>query len=397
MHSRPKQHGRHMHVTLYSIKKKMKMNKSNQIRKSITFTLSILCISVICNSQSIIPLDTTHWDISAKAYVLENYKGKDAIYIQQGIAMLKDTTFINGTIEFDVFLTERQSFPGVRFRVSDDNNMESFFLRPHLSGKPDANQAAPVINGLTAWQLYFGPKYSFPYAYNFDDWTHIKLVINDNKGQVYLDYAKAPHLSWDLVHTPKEGMIGIGGSFAPVHYANFKINKYDTKIEEFKAIEREALEDIILEWEISDMFEENSLSDLSNLQAVINRRIWDKKIQVEENTAANISRAVLLYGETPGNTVFAKIIINSDKDQVKLFKFGYSDRAVAILNGNPIYKGTNKWRSRDYRYLGTIGLFDAVYLNLKKGDNTLLFAVSEDFGGWLITGQFEDEQGIIIK
>lgn len=363
----------------------------------ITLTLSLLCISLFGTAQSTIPLDTVHWNINAKAYVLENYKGKDAIYIQQGIATLKDTTFINGTIEFDVFLTERQSFPGVRFRIADNNNMESFFLRPHLSGKPDANQAAPVINGLTAWQLYFGPQYSFPYEYNFDDWTHVKIVINDRKGQVYLDYAEKPHLSWDLVHTPVEGMIGIGGSFAPVHYADFKINKHDTGMEEFKVIEREALEDIIQEWEISDKFEENALSDLSKLPSVIKSRVWDKKIQVEENTAANISRQFLLYDGTTKNTVFAKLIIHSDKDQTKLFEFGYSDRAVAILNGKPIYKGTNKWRSRDYRYLGTIGLFDAVYLNLKKGDNTLLFAISEDFGGWLITGRFEDEAGLKIK
>ncbi len=47
--------------------------------------------------------------------------------------------------------------------------------------------------------------------------------------------------------------------------------------------------------------------------------------------------------------------------------------------------------------MGTIGLFDAVYLDLKKDENTLLMAVSEDFGGWLITGKFADEQGIIVN
>ena len=363
----------------------------------VIFTLLILSCGTNVNSQNQIPLDTVHWEINAKAYVLENYKGQDAIYIQQGIATLKDTTFVNGAIEFDMYLTERQSFPGVRFRIYDDNNMESFFLRPHLSGKPDANQAAPVINGITAWQLYFGSPYSFPYTYSFDDWTHVKIVINDTKGQVYLDYAEKPNLSWNLVHTPKEGKIGIGGSFAPVHYANFKINKYDSEIKNFKVIERESIERLIPEWKISDMFEEKSLKDLSNLRAVINDRKWNKKIQIEENTAANISREVLLYDGTPGNTVFAKIIIHSDHDQVKLFEFGYSDRVVAILNGNAIYKGNNKWRSRDYRYLGTIGLFDAVYLNLKKGDNTLLLAISEDFGGWLVTGRFENEEGITLK
>ena len=89
--------------------------------------------------------------------------------------------------------------------------------------------------------------------------------------------------------------------------------------------------------------------------------------------------------------------INSEKDQTKFFDFGYSDRVVVILNGKPIYKGTNKWRTRDYRYLGTIGLFDGVYLDLKKGKNELLLAVSEDFGGWLVTGKFREDKGLKIE
>ena len=104
-----------------------------------------------------------------------------------------------------------------------------------------------------------------------------------------------------------------------------------------------------------------------------------------------------MYNGEAGETVFARITIDSDKDQIKLFEFGYSDDVIAILNGQAIYKGTNFWKSRDYRYLGTIGLFDGIYLNLKKGKNTLLLAVSENFGGWLVTGRFTDQSGIKIK
>lgn len=350
------------------------------------------------NAQNMIPLDTIHWEINAQSYVLENYKGKDAIYIQRGLAFLKDTKFLNGTIEFDIYLTNRQGFPGVRFRASDRNNMESFYLRAHLSGKPDANQVAPVINGITPWQLYFGPSYSFVYDYNYNDWTHVKIVVNGRRAQIFLDYSKTPNLSWNLVHDPREGEIAIGGGgAAAMHYANFKIDKNESEIVDFNPIKREPIEGLIFEWEVSDMFEEKSIHDPMKLKQVIQSRKWGKKIQVEEGTAANIAREVVLVDGTLGNTVFAKIKIRSDRDQIKLFEFGYSDRVVAILNGTPIYKGTNRWRSRDYRYLGTVGLFDAIYLNLKKGENTLLLAVSEDFGGWLVTGKFPDQNGIGIK
>jgi len=223
------------------------------------------------------------------------------------------------------------------------------------------------------------------------------LVVNDRQAQVYLDYAEKPHLSWNLVHDPQEGEIGFGGSFAAMHYANFSIDKEATEMIDFDVIERKPIQNLVAEWQISDMFEEKLLDDPKNLPSIIDARKWGNKIAVEEGTAANIAREIVLYDGSPGNTVFAKITINSNTDQLKLFEFGYSDRVVAILNGQAIYKGNNRWRSRDYRYLGTIGLFDAIYLNLKKGKNTLLLAVSEDFGGWLVTGKFENDEGIKVK
>lgn len=365
--------------------------------RSVILSILILPLCYKAFTQTIIPLDTNHWTVTAQSHRFEMHEGKNALFIEQGIAMLNDSTFINGTIEFDMYLAEEQSFPGLRFRITDNNNMESFFLRPHLSGKPDANQGAPVINGLTAWQLYFGPSYSFPYTYNFNEWTHVKIVVNGSKCQVYLDNAEKPHLSWNLKHKVAPGKIGIGGSAAPAHYANFQFNKKEIELINFHVIERVPIDNLIPEWKVSDMFEEKLLDEFSNLESLIADRTWGKKILVEETAAANISREILLYNGSPGNTVFAKINIQSDKDQLKLFEFGYSDRAVVLLNGQPLYKGTNKWRSRDYRYLGTIGLFDSVYLDLKKGDNELLLAVSEDFGGWLVTGRFANQDGITIK
>ncbi len=358
-------------------------------------TLLFLLTLVSVKSQNTIPIDTTHWQIQARSYVIESYKGKSAIYLQGGFMKLKDQKFLNGTIEFDIYLKELQAFPGVYFRIDEESNGEQFFLRPHLSGKPDANQAAPLTHGITPWQLYFGPRYSFPYTYNYEDWTHVKIIVNERKAQVFLNYAKKPNLSWNLFHKPKSGDIGFrGGNRTGLHIANIKIDHSVPKISGFAPVERKPIEGLIQKWEISDSFEENKLDDINNLTKLISNRKWNHEIVVEEGTAANISRKVNLVSNRKKNTVFARVTIHSNKKQTKLIKFGYSDRVVAILNGKPIYKGTNKWRSRDYRYLGTVGLFDGVYLPLKKGKNILLMAVSEDFGGWLITGKFNNEIGL---
>ncbi|WP_411031214.1 hypothetical protein [Spongiimicrobium sp. 3-5] len=347
-------------------------------------------------SQQTIPMDTTNWDVTANAHLFENYKGKDAVYLQGGLATLKDTKFINGTIEFDMYLDGRRGFPGIRFRRFDDVNSEYFYVRPHQSGNPDANQALSIFNRMASWQLFHGPAYSVPYVYKVDDWTHVKLVVNGKRAQVYFDHAEKPHLSWYLRHSPKEGNLSIGGSGAAVHYADFKIDKQASEMVDFKVAETKPIPGIIKEWEISDKFDESALTNTDGLPALIKARKWINKIQTEENNAADIARVTDRYG-SDGNTVFAKLTVRSAKAQEKLFHFGYSDRVVLILNGKPIYKGNNGFSTRDYRYLGTIGLFETVYLNLKQGKNEILLAVSEDFGGWGVTAKFEDPQGIQLQ
>lgn len=155
------------------------------------------------------------------------------------------------------------------------------------------------------------------------------------------------------------------------------------------------LDGAVKRWQVSDKFLEKDLANLGGLKGLIDQRQWPHWIEEEERGIAHIAWKVNRYG-SEGDTVFARIDIESEKDQSKIFNFGYSDRAVVILNGQPLYKGTKKWRSRDYRYLGTVGFHDSVYLPLKRGKNSLILAVSEDFGGWLVAGQFENYDDIKI-
>lgn len=370
----------------------------NIVDWSMKYLVALCCLGVVqATARQTIPMDTSNWDIDAVSYVIENYEDYDAVYLQSGYATLKNQTFEDGIIEFDVYMTERAGFPGVMFRQFDEQNGESFYLRPHQSGNPDANQGAPIINGITAWQLYFGASYSVPYQYRFHDWTHVKLVVQGQQAQVYLDHSEEPNLSWKLVHASKPGKISFGGGGAAVHYANFQVYPGEGTIKNFMPAEPKGLEGVVKEWTISDKFEEKELDDIENLDALIQSRTWTSTLGIDEKTAANISRIHQRYGNVPGNTAFARLEIETSRSITRLFEFGYSDRVVVILNGSPIYRGNNRWRSRDYRYLGTIGLFDAVYLPLKKGKNTLLLAVSEDFGGWLITGRFLQDEGLRIN
>ena len=56
-------------------------------------------------------------------------------------------------------------------------------------------------------------------------------------------------------------------------------------------------------------------------------------------------------------------------------------RAVVYLNGQALCRGVDTYRSRDCRFLGSIGCWDTLFLPLVEGDNELVVAVSQDFGG----------------
>ena len=54
------------------------------------------------------------------------------------------------------------------------------------------------------------------------------------------------------------------------------------------------------------------------------------------------------------------------------------------MNGVPVFSGNNSLWSREPKFLGPPfdPESDAVYLPLKAGDNELVLAVTEYFGGW---------------
>jgi sugar lactone lactonase YvrE len=101
----------------------------------------------------------------------------------------------------------------------------------------------------------------------------------------------------------------------------------------------------------------------------------------------NISRSAQRSAGGQGDVVFARTILTADQNESREFSFGYSDYATVFLNGQPLFSGNNAYRSRNADHPGVISLDDQVYLNLKKGENELLFAVAETFGGWGLMGQ----------
>jgi hypothetical protein len=127
------------------------------------------------------------------------------------------------------------------------------------------------------------------------------------------------------------------------------------------------------------------------LTGIRSRQTWTV-LASEPSGLTDLSR---LNGIRDGrNTVLARTIVRSERDLRAPLELGFSDRAVLFLNGTPLYRGDDSYRSRDYRFLGSIGWYDTVYLPLLAGENDLVVAVSEDIGGWGVQARFPDASGI---
>jgi len=380
-----------------------------QTLSAIVFLSSILTTG---NSQNIIPFSDKRWKIDAQGQMLEYYKGYECLYLKLGRATLPGIQFLNGIIEFDICLTEQVSFSGFFFRQTSAGNYEEFYFRAQQSGNPDAYQYTPVFNGDPAWQLYhdqfdgvndgyihWKPRgaingYNSVIDYPFERWAHVKALVKNDKAELYFDHKLIGVIN-KLLQDQKAGAIGISSNVAAMRFANFSYTiTDDITIKNLANVPANIPANSITQWHVSNSFKEDVLKDKNILdESFVNKLSW-KKLSIENGGFANLAR---LFPVTDSNTVIAKIIVISDKDQVKKLDIGYSDRVKAFCNGQAIYSGNNSFRTRDYRYLGTIGYFDAIYLQLKKGENTIMLAVSETFGGWGVMGKWENIEGIQVK
>lgn len=362
----------------------------------------------LASAQQPIPFTDKRWDIQSQGHLIEYFQGYQSIYLQNGEAALKDEKFLNGIIEFDVWLTQRASFSGFFFRRASPGNYEDIYFRPHQSGNPDAFQYTPVFNNDPAWQLYhdqfdadnngfvsWKPRgktmgYNGIIKYQFNQWMHVKLVVNGAQAELYLNNNEQPvAFIRQLGGEAKPGALGVESAAGAAWFANFTVTHADKPELKSKDVYNPPTPPgTIMNWQVSNAFKESAITSLNQLDnKFLNRFTW-KAMTAETSGILNLARVSAVSDST--NTILVKLNINSDKEQLKKLDFGYSDRIRAYCNGQIIYSGSTNFRTRDYRYLGTVGYFDAMYLPLKKGGNTVILAVSENFGGWGIMGKMED-------
>jgi hypothetical protein len=342
--------------------------------------------------------ETDRWQWHAVEGRVEEHLGRRSLYLRGGIATVAGARLTDGWIEFDIAFARGRGFVGGVWRVQDPRNYEEFYLRPHQSGNPDATQYTPVFHGLLSWQLYHGPRYTVPIAHRFDEWIRLRIVFAGLRAEIYVDDMERPALSIDeLKRSVAPGGVGVAAeNFAPAWFSNFSYAESEAPPWKGRPGPPEPVPDgVIASWQVSDAFAESALKGKTSLGAAdLAGRRWTR-LATERSGLANLARIQGIHLRS--NTVFARAVIVADRERVARLDLGWSDRVRVYLNGRLLFWGDDTFQSRDYRFLGSIGYFDALYLPLTQGANELLLAVSEDQGGWGVQAKLESLSGLAIE
>lgn len=366
--------------------------------------------NIIPPQGTIIPFDSSLWHFKGNVQV-EEYLGQTALNLGikktekpggLAVALLKGIDFQEGIIEYDVAFGETRTFAGLRFRGQPDSKYETFYMRAHQSGNPDANQYMTVYNEIDSWQLDYGEQYSTPKKYSFNEWMHVKIVVSGKLADIYIKEMETPALTVALSSATESGQLGLWGLNlgGDVRFANFSVKKAVAPvIKGIAVLEKPAKPSSVLSWSVSNTFSEQLLMDKIMLSETDTTGL---KFQTLKSEFTGITKLAKLHGLAEGkDTVFAKVVITSTMDQVKKFDFGFSNKVKVYLNKQILFAGSDLYMSRDYRFLGTIGFYDSVYLPLKKGNNELLLAVTASVknptGGWGIQARFDNLEGITLQ
>jgi hypothetical protein len=371
-------------------------------------TWALMVLVVPLSAQQTVQFSGHTWTVTAPDARVEPYLGREALRLRNGGVFLTDVAFGDGVVEYDVATTGHRSFVGaaLRLRQGERVTYEEFYLRPHQSGRFDALQYTPNFGGLTAWQLY--PEYNRPVQIPRDRWIHVRLVVSGTKLTAFIDDSDEPAMVVeDLRLGPEPGGVGLYSNFPeagtldlyPTAFSNFELKPAVEDPESPQAVSDppSAPPGVIEAWAVSEAIPGDGAPVLVLDREALDALNWDV-LPTDPVGRINIAEYRAFPPQARQGRVFARVLLHSDAPRTVKLNFGFSDRGSVFLNGELRFTGNNTYRSRSLRYLGAMTLDnDALYLPLLEGENELVVAVTEAFGGWGLVAKLGDAEGVRVS
>jgi hypothetical protein len=344
-----------------------------------------------------LPADSPRWDLQGEAKVAE-YQDRKCILLDGGAAVVRDFDMRDGVIDVDVATPAKRGFFGIQFRIVDDGaNAEEVYLRQHKSGLPDAMQYTPVLNTGRNWQIYNGPGFTGAVDIPKDVWFHLRLEVTGAQAKLYVKDMEKPALVMnDLKSGIQKGQVALYDLTGATYFSNFEVRT--TLDAPWERHLPPMPPDTLTKWSISPAYDALARNLERPLPPSESDAIPWQEVEAEPPGFVVLYRyrqaphpkvsfqsdfSTRLEPQPGMKMVYARTMIDSDRDQVKKLYIGYSDDVSVFLNGQILYRGRSAQSFRDPGFLGIVNPEnDAVYLPLKKGSNELMLAVSELGGGW---------------
>ncbi len=356
--------------------------------KCLILCLLIIFLTTVQAETGNNDFNSENWQIFSGKIV--DHLGRKAF---MGTALLKGIEFEDGIIEVDVAVDGRRSYPGIIFRMQSQFNRERVYIRPHRAGLyEDALQYVPTINGIDGWQLYTGTGYTAPLSIPEGEWIHIRLEVMGDRGQVFIGNSDKPNLEiFHLEHGLSKGKIGLlSPEDGSAYFSNFSYTLQEPT--DFPPLPYLVTpSNIMTDWDISqplDYYDHCPL-DRYPSEKMFEKINW-KSVKSSPSGIVDVAKEVTAQNRP--YLIYAKTNFKADQDGVKPFNLGYSDVIFVFCNGQPIFSGNSGYTSRDSGFLGTVGLFDTLYLPLRKGNNEIFIVLADVFGGWGFILQRADQE-----
>ena len=213
---------------------------------------------------------------------------------------------------------------------------------------------------------------------------------------MYFDDMKVPALRvHELKNCCDAGTIGLVGHNGGAFYSGFKV----TPAEDMKPLDIKVTQPangiMVKEWMVSQVSSQDNAKKSMSPRSQNLKLDWNKWT-TDLDGILNVTKHLISNNDIKDRVVYAKTIVISETDQRKRLSLGYTDDIEVFLNDAILFQGKG---SAHNRYEGTLyrDNNEGIFLNLKKGRNELVVAISDSddgFGGNGIQVALDDVSGI---
>jgi len=189
------------------------------------FLLLAFCGSVSAQNEMLTPdlstvQNTQHWKHSKVKVSHRDGVVEMKAEGNEGMLILKDLDFSNGTIELDIKSEDEKgkSFLGLAFHGLNDSVYDAVYFRPFnfRSAEKSKNAMQYISHPAHTWHsLRENHKGKYENgvspAPKPEDWFHVKIAVNSPKIEVFVNSSDRPSLVVDQLSKRRNGWIGFWG------------------------------------------------------------------------------------------------------------------------------------------------------------------------------------------